>query len=102
MEELEPLANFTQHTRCDEHFALAQLELLEDVERFADREIHVLRDAATLHAHRQTLWLEPFAFARRTLTQRPEWLQILLHRPRAFLIAPSQGWTHTFEVASER
>ncbi len=53
VQEAQPLADLPQHARGDQRLALGQLERLEHVERLADRQVHVVRDPATLHPHGQ-------------------------------------------------
>src|SRR6185503_13109076 len=102
VQELDALADLPQHAGRDERLALGQLELLEDLQRLADRQVHVLGDAAPLHAHRQALRLEALPLARRALAQRAERLEILLHGPRAFVVAAAQVGDDAFEPAAER
>ena len=52
--------------------------------------------------HRQALRLQPLAVTRGTLAQRPDRLEIFLHHPRAFFVAPPQVRDHPSKVLAER
>ena len=61
--------------------AIGELEAVEHVDRFGDRQVHVLRDRASLDPDRPALRLQPMALARRAGTQRAIRLEVLLLDP---------------------
>ena len=64
-EEPEPGVHLLQHPLGDEHVAVAELEVAQDVGGVADRERGHLGDRAPADGHRQDLGLEPGALAGR-------------------------------------
>ena len=102
VEKPQTLANLAQHAAGDHRLALGELERVEQLERFADRQIDVVSDAASLDLDRQALRLETKTVAGRALAQRAIRLEILLHRPRALFVAAAQVRDDAFESLAER
>ena len=102
IEESQALANLSQHPPGHECFTLAQLKGLEHGQHVADREIDVIRHAATLDLDREALRLQPLAVADGALAKRPIRLEVLLNGPRSLFVPSSQIGNHALEVATER
>ncbi len=102
VQKAEPLLDFTQHAHGDQRLALRELEPLERVERLAERQVHVLGNAAALHANREALRLQPVAVAGGALAQRPVRLEVLLHHPRSVLVPAAQVGNDALEVLAKR
>ena len=102
VQEADAVANLPQHPARDQRFALGELEAVEHLDRRADRQVDVVGEAAPLDLHRQALRLQPLAAAGRTFAKRPEWLELLLDDPRAFVVPPAQVRHDPFEALAER
>ncbi len=83
-------------------FAILQLQRVEQLQRFGDRQVHAVGDGLALERDDEAFGPEPVAVAHRALTQGAIGIELLLHRPRAFFEAAAQVGDHAFEVAAER
>src|SRR5688500_21748 len=90
VQKVDPVADLAEDTVGNERLAIRELEAVEDADRFADREVHVLGNRASLHAYGETLRLEAMPVARRARTQRAVRLQVLLLQPGAFVVAAAE------------
>src|SRR6185503_482717 len=101
VEEPQAVANLAQDAAGDQRLAIRQLQAVEDLERFGDRQVHVLGDGASLHADRAALRLQPRAVAGRARPERAIGLERFLVDPAALFVAPAQVGDETFEAGTE-
>src|SRR4051794_22128889 len=71
VKESESFPDLTQDARGNERLAIGELECVEHLERFADRQVDVFRDTSTLDANREAARLEALPMAGWTRAQRP-------------------------------
>jgi hypothetical protein len=81
VQEAQALADLAEHAAGNQPLALRELERLEDVQRFADRQVDVVGDPLALDPHRQALRLQPLPVAGGTITEGAERLELFLLHP---------------------
>src|SRR5688572_17339406 len=69
VEKPQPVLDFLEHAPGNQVLALAQVETVEDVVRFADRQVDVLGNGSALHLDREALRFQPFAMTHRARPQ---------------------------------
>ena len=102
VQEAQPIADLPQDAAGDQVLAVGQLEALEHVQRFGDRQVHVLGDRPALDPDRAALRLQPRPLAGRARTERAIRLEALLLDPAALFVAPPQVRDEPFEAGAER
>jgi hypothetical protein len=76
VQEGQTLLDFLQNPLGNDRLAIGQLQTVEHVHGFGNRQIDVVRDGSPLHLDRQALLLQPLAVAGGAGTQGPERVQL--------------------------
>ena len=98
VQKAQPLLDFLENSLGDDRFAVRELQAVDHVERFGNRQVDVVRDGPALHLHREALLLQALAGARGARTQRAVRLELLLLRPAPIVVPPAQVRDEALEL----
>ena len=102
VQEPEAIANLPEDSAGDQRFAIGELETLEYVQRFGDRQVDVFGHRPTLDPDRATLRLQPRTLTGRTRSEGAIRLEPFLLDPAALFVAASQVRHETLEAGAKR
>ncbi len=102
VEKMQAVANLTKNPARDQRFAIAQLLLVEDADRFGNGQIDVLGNRPPLDAHGAALRLQPFPAAGRAGTQRAIRFEVFLLDPRSLFVPSPEIGNKPLEPGAKR